>query len=257
MAKVITFSNQKGGVAKTTSAVMTVGNLVNRGYKVLLIDTDPQANATDYIAARCGETKNLYSLLTGEYTINEVIIHTKEFGDIIPASPRLYNDEVLSKNPYGLKKIISAVRNLYDYIIIDTPPNLGKIQIIGILASEYVVIPTMATRESVKGMEMLIDTVKQYREYNPMIKIIGILVVISNKKVLAVQANMERVYADAKSIHSEVFENWIRTAQAFSGEAELFHLNVFKKKIKNKAKNDYDGFVTELLERIEREEAEE
>lgn len=254
MAKVITFSNQKGGVAKTTSAVMTVGNLVNRGYKVLLIDTDPQANATDFVAPHCDGTRSIYSVITGQHPVEEVIVHTEEFGDVLPSSSQLYNDEILASNPFAIKEIIDAVRNSYDYIVIDTPPNLGKVQIADILASEYLVIPTKATRESVKGIQTLIDTIYQYLEYNPSMEIVGILVTMSDKRVLAVRENMKFIKQLAESIEVAVFSNWIRAAQALVGEAELFHTNVFAQKARNKAKDDYDGFVSELLHRIERME---
>lgn len=253
MAEIITFLNQKGGVGKTTSAVMTAGDLANRGYSVLLVDTDPQANATDFVAPHCTGEKSLYSVITGEHSLADVIEHTEGFGDILPSSSQLYNDESIGSNPFIIKEIISQVRDVYDYIVIDTPPNLGKIQIADILASEYVVIPTRATRESVKGIQMLIDTIYQYLQYNPKMEIVGILITMSDKRVRAVKENVKFIRQLADSIEITVFENWIRTAQALLGEAELFHLNVFKERTRNKAKDDYDGFVTELLQRIEME----
>ena len=248
-AKIIAFANQKGGVAKTTSSVMTAGKLSDMGYKTLLVDADPQGSATRYVYKDFDETTNdLYDVLTGACEVTQGIIHGTDFGDLIVASNKLYDPAPVDNDPYIIQRVLDSVSDQYDYIIIDTPPNLGMMLIAVLLAADSVVIPTKATKESVQGVDDLFSTIQEYTEYNSRLKVAGFLIVMSNARVRAVKKITEELQAYADSIGCKVFEHRIRTAEGLFGEAEIFSDNIFQKFARHSATKDYSGFVNELLE---------
>ena len=130
---VIAFSNQKGGVGKSTSVVATAGCLLGRGYTVLVIDTDPQATASSYMVSDFekqeeGREASLYHLIMDEnLSVPDSIVHTPS-GDLITASFLLYDMDRLGLGTSAIKEIVDEVRGQYDFILIDTPPNLGWLQ---------------------------------------------------------------------------------------------------------------------------------
>ena len=252
MGTVITFSNQKGGVAKTTSAVMTAGELTSRGKRVLLVDTDPQANATEYTYSQ--RTKLKYSphdlIVDADLDTDDVIVST-DFGDLIPSSYKLYDADKAYSSPIVMKEIVDLVKDDYDYVVIDTPPNLGWLQIASLMATDYVVIPSKATKQSVQGIETLLNTIDNVRETNQNVQLAGFLFTMSDSRVLAVKFVSTEVEKVAANVGCKIFSHQIRTAQGLFGEAELRRENVFTKKKRNNAINDYRGFVDELLEVID------
>lgn len=251
MAKVITFSNQKGGVAKTTSSVMTAAGLVNRGYSVLLIDLDPQRSATAYVTDNFKTAAGtIYDIIVGNCSVEDAIEVKTDFGDLIPSSQEMYDPEVLQTNPFGIKDIVEKVREKYDFIIIDTPPTLSLLQLAALVATDFVVIPTKATKESIRGVGDLVQTIEENREYNPKIQVLGFLVVMSNRRVRAVKKITEQLEEYAENIGSKVFKSQIRTGEGIFGEAEIFHDNIFIMKKSNNATKDYERFIDELLAEV-------
>ena len=154
---VIAFSNQKGGVGKSTSVVATAGCLLGRGYAVLVIDTDPQATASSYMVSDFekqeeGREASLYHLIMDEnLSVPDSIVHTPS-GDLITASFLLYDMDRLGLGTSAIKEIVDEVRGQYDFILIDTPPNLGWLQTAALEASDDIVIPTKATAQSIRGI---------------------------------------------------------------------------------------------------------
>lgn len=248
--KVIVFANQKGGVAKTTSAVMTAGCMTQRGMDVLLIDTDPQGNATDYVTPELNKSKgNIYDVLMERCSLLEAIEYGTNFGDVLPASETLAEDmRALDNDPFLLAKHLQSVKCNYDYIIIDTPPTLGMILLSALMSADCIVIPTLATAESIKGINSLIETIGKYKKYNPNMYIGGFLINRSNQRVKAVKYCYKQLMQASRAIGCVVFNNWISNAEALFGEAELYKLNIFQEMKLHKVKNQYGGFVDELLE---------
>lgn len=257
MSKTIVFSNQKGGVGKTTSTVMLTGGLASRGYRVLLVDMDPQCSATDYVlGSRTGDAAHtVYDLIQDEeLAVSDAIVQTEEYGDVMPGSEKMYDMDAQrhSVDYFVLNSIIDELKDSYDFVVIDTPPNLGWNQISSLMAGDVVVIPTLATQQSTRGIMTLITTIQSAKSSgNSYLTIGGILVVRSSARVNAVKKIVKDLEEAAGQWGTKVYEHRIRNAEALFGEAEIFHDNFFRRRERNRAKSDYDGFIDELLHDIE------
>ncbi len=255
MSKVITFSNQKGGVGKSTSVVATAGGLTSRGYKVLVVDTDPQGTASSYMlpdfeAGEEGRDGSLYHLIMDEnLSIKDNILHTAS-GDLITGSFLLYDMDRLNVGSSAVKEIIDEVRADYDYVLIDTPPNLGWLQTAALEASDYIVIPTKATAQSIRGIPTFFDTVYYVQTKNPSLQILGFLITMSSPRVRACKAIAEELKTIAGQVGCRVFSNWIRLAEGLFGESEALHTDIFQLRRKNNALKDYSVFIDELIEAV-------
>lgn len=170
MAKIIAICNQKGGVAKTTTAVNISAYLAIENKKTLLIDLDPQSNATSGVGIdKHNERKSIYHAILEETPIDQVIIETciKDLY-IAPSSLDLTGAEVELVNymgrEYRLKKALDLIKNNYDYIIIDCPPSLGILTINGLAAADSLLIPIQCEYYALEGLSQLMNTIKLVRE---------------------------------------------------------------------------------------------
>lgn len=179
--KVLAITNQKGGVGKTTTAVNLAASLAAVGQRVLLIDLDPQGNAT----TGAGITKKealptVYQLLIGAATLSDVCI-TTEFGfDVLPANRELAGAEVelieLSEREFRLKNALQAGHPIYDFILIDCPPALNMLTVNGLVAADSVLIPMQCEYYALEGLSDLVNTLKKARaSLNPGIEMLGLL----------------------------------------------------------------------------------
>lgn len=166
MAKIIGVVNQKGGVGKTTTAVNLGAYLASRGKYVLLIDLDPQANASSGIGIRADKEGDLslYDALMENVPVSEVIKKTSIFGyDVIPSSPDLAGAaiELVTKEQreFALYRMLHSIRGSYDYILIDSPPSLGLLTINGLVATEHLLIPIQCEYYALEGLGQLMKTV--------------------------------------------------------------------------------------------------
>ena len=182
MGKIVAVANQKGGVGKTTTAVNLAACLGAEKKKVLLIDLDPQGNATSGFGINKKQTERTsYDLLIGQALAKEIIVKTQFRGvDIISSSIELAGAEVelieMKERIYRLKQGLAPIRDEYDYIIIDCPPSLGLITLNALSAVDSVFIPIQGEYFALEGLSQLIGTVRQVkRTYNPDIEIEGVL----------------------------------------------------------------------------------
>ena len=179
--KVYAIANQKGGIGKTTTATCIAAILQQKGYKVLLIDTDQQCNSTDTYRAKIESTATLYDVLLDENKIplSEAIQQT-ESGDIIAADPLLREaDKKLTVDVEGLYRMQDALvelnnENKYDYVIIDTAPALNSLLHNVLIAADEVIIPLTADRYALQGLSQLNDSINAIkRRQNPKLKVAG------------------------------------------------------------------------------------
>ena len=206
MAKVVSFSNQKGGVGKTTSCVNISAQIANKGKKVLMIDMDPQGNATSGLGLQKSKIKNtIYDVIIGRCDISEAIIKTKFKNlSVIPANIALAGAEIeLQELNEELKFIelgLESIKDDYDYIFIDCPPSLGMLTIKALSVSDGVVIPMQCEFYSLEGMSQLLNTVKKIKSlYNPELQLVGILLTMYNGRLTLtgqVVAELKKYYAD-------------------------------------------------------------
>ena len=190
MAKIISFSNQKGGVGKTTSCVNIAAQIAKKGKKVLLVDMDPQGNATSGLGiSKSKIKKTIYDVVIGNADISECIIKTAFQNlwavganiDLAGAELELYE---LEEDQNFTKLALDSVSDRFDYIFIDCPPSLGMLTVKALSVSDGIVIPMQCEFYSLEGMSQLFNTVKKIRSlYNPTLQVVGILLTMYNGRL--------------------------------------------------------------------------
>ena len=187
--KILAICNQKGGVGKTTTAINLAASLAHLKQKVLLIDTDPQANATSGVGVdKATVEQSVYDILVDEVDINDVITKTAyENLDIVPSSIALAGAEVelvsAISREQRLKNAISEVSGKYDYVIIDCPPSLGLITLNSLTAASGVIIPVQTEYYALEGLSQLMNTFNIVKKHlNSKLDIFGVLLTMTDSR---------------------------------------------------------------------------
>jgi chromosome partitioning protein len=187
--KIIAIVNQKGGVGKTTTAINLASFLSENNFKTLLIDVDPQANATSGLGLRADKIRsNLYHLLINNEPIQNVLYPTPFKNlHVLPASRELAGAEIelvdIVSRETILKDRLASLHGYYDYIIMDCPPSLGLLTLNSLVAAHKVVIPVQCEYFALEGLSGLIDTINLIKEgFNPDLDIAGILLTMFDKR---------------------------------------------------------------------------
>lgn len=189
MGKVISVSNQKGGVGKTTTTVNLAAFLAEKGKKVLIIDIDPQANAGMGISVNAEELETtVYQVLIGTVDIEEAIFNT-EFDnlDIVPSNIHLSGAQMdlmeIEDNQYMLKKAIDKIKDFYDYIFIDCPPSLGHLTLNSLVASDSVLIPLQCEYYALEGLNQLLRIISMVQQgLNTKLEIEGVVLTMYDSR---------------------------------------------------------------------------
>ena len=247
---IITISNQKGGVAKTTTSAALAAGLKQKGYSVLAIDLDSQGNLSDNVGADNREKPTIYELLKNQISIQDVIQHTEQF-DIIPSNIMLagLEKEIISDlgKEQRLKEVLANVN--YDYVIIDTPPALGLLTINAFTACDEVIIPTTAGIFSASGITQLYDTICNVKKYcNDNIKINGILITKFNPRSNNNQDMKNLINKLGEYIDAPVYKTFIRNSIVIE-EAQTRKTDIFTYRKDSTVSVDYLAFIDEFLKR--------
>lgn len=252
MGKTIAFANQKGGVGKTTTCVNVSAYLALAGKKVLIVDLDPQGNATSAVGIdKSEDIKSVYNVITGENYVEEVILKTCIDGlDILPSEINLAGAEIelvsMDNRERVLKNVINRLKNSYDFICIDCPPSLGLLTVNALTACDTVLIPIQCHFLALEGLTQLMNTVKLVKTHlNHAIDVEGVVLTLKdNRSNLANQVSTEiRKFFNKKVFNTTIPSN-IRLA-----EAPSYGLPICKYDPKSKGAKAYQDLALEVLER--------
>ena len=258
---VISIANQKGGVGKSTTAVNIADVLrhkktKNKKNRVLLIDLEPQHNSSsNYKAAIKGEY-TIYDVFNDNCKIEEAIQHT-EMGDIVPGDIMLVEDEMRLKSKVGseslLKKRMKGLSSLYDYVVIDTPPNAGAYMLNGLTACDGCIIPVMPGQFAIEGLSQILQTITDVKDaVNENIKIYGVLVTRFDKRKTIDRSVWEDLPEVGKNAGFEVFSRPIRICQEME-TAQSRHASLIDTFPKSYAAEDYIKVTEELIKKMKGE----
>lgn len=245
MTKTISFNIQKGGVAKTTSAVITAEILQQRGYDVLLVDFDPQRNLTHGLAVDKPK-RPVADVLTGKTNIKDAILRTEASLGLLPADRSLFAlQAALESN--ALAKVLAPVSGYFDYVIIDTAPALSSLSVNALVASDLVVIPAVLGDFCDLAIRDVLNTIDTVRQQNKKLAVAGILITMSKKRYVLDRLVAEQYQRLADSKHIRLFTSKIRQCQKVK-EAQMLKTSLLEYAPRCNAALDYLNFVNELLE---------
>lgn len=222
MGKIIAFSNQKGGVGKTTTCVNMAAYLASKGYKCLIVDLDPQGNATSGLGFAKSEVKNsVYNVMIDDMPMAEAVIKTcVENLDILPSNIDLAGAEVelvyIKDREKVLKEVLESVRKTYDFIAIDCPPSLGLLTINALAAADTVIIPIQSEYYALEGLSQLMNTIKLVvKHLNEKLKIEGVVLTMNdNRAIISRQISSEIKKFFGKRVFETAIPRNIRLAEA-------------------------------------------
>lgn len=222
MSSVYAFANQKGGVGKTTTAVNLAAYLAARECRVLLLDIDPQANATSSLGVdKHSSVHSIYDALIGDQPLEQIVMLTKRLHlDLIPSSPSLAGAEVelvaMENREHRLKELIKPIADRYDYILIDSPPSLGLLTVNALVAADAVIIPIQCEYLALEGLSELLNTVRLVQNrLNPRLRVAGMAMTMFDARThLSMQVVEEVAHKFPDLIFHTVIPRSVRVALA-------------------------------------------
>lgn len=222
MGKIIAFANQKGGVGKTTTCINLSAFLAVMGKKVLLVDMDPQGNATSGVGVeKNNNLKTIYNVIDGECSVKDAIIKTKTPNlDVIPATVDLAGAEIdlvqMSSREKIVKNILSRIADDYDFITIDCPPSLGLLTVNALTAANSILIPIQCHFYALEGLSQLMNTVRLIKQHlNPALNVEGVVLTMKdNRSNLIAEVSAEIVKFFGKKVFDTYIPANIRLAEA-------------------------------------------
>ena len=245
---VLSVANQKGGVSKTTTTQALTTLLNKQGKKTLCIDLDPQGNLSFSMKADLEDTPTIYNVLKGELSASD-IMQTTESGDILPANILLSGADTeftSTGREYLLKEAICDISKQYEYVIIDCPPALSVLTINAFVASNFILVPSIADVFSLQGMAQLNNTIQSVKKYcNPNLSVAGILLTRFNQRTNLSSHIQKLLDSATKSMDTILFKTFIRNSISIQ-ESQYQRENMIDYDGKSNAMLDYVNFLAEL-----------
>ena len=222
MGKIIAFANQKGGVGKTTTCINVATYIALMGKKVLIVDADPQGNATSAVGInKTKDLKTIYDLIDGESSYDDVIQPTiVDNLYIIPSTVDLSGAEVeliqIPQREKVIKRILDEIKESYDFILIDCPPSLGLITVNALTASDSIIVPIQCEFFALEGLTQLMNTIRLIKYHlNPNLDIEGVVMTMKDKRYnLTNQVSNEIIKFFNKKVYLTTIPRNVRLAEA-------------------------------------------
>ena len=252
--KVISITNQKGGVGKTTSSINIAYFIAKQGFRTLIVDFDPQGNATSGLGIEKNKLEfTMADVISGEKQLRDIIIET-DFSKlkIAPSTPILANAEVELASAKGrftrLKDALKTIEADFDYVILDSPPSLSLLTVNGFIASDYLILPVQAEFYAMEGLGQLLESMKLVKKgMNPNLELLGVLpTMVGSRTTLGGQVLEEIKGFFPDKIFSNVIPRNIRLAEAPSHGVPIGIYDRF-----SKGARAYKAVSKEIIQRIE------
>ncbi|OQB13151.1 MAG: Sporulation initiation inhibitor protein Soj [Firmicutes bacterium ADurb.Bin193] len=251
MGKIIAVVNQKGGVGKTTTSVNLSAGLAFKGKKVLMVDIDPQGNATSGIGVdRSGIRFSIYDCIINDIAATQAVIPTSQDRLFcLPSHISLAGAEIelvsMDRREYRLKECIHSIRDDYDYIIIDCPPSLGLITVNAFACADSILIPIQCEYYALEGVSQLMSTVKQVKKHlNPSLALEGVLATMYDTRTnLAIQVMDELKKYFPDKLYATAIPRNVRLS-----EAPSFGESIMSYDITSKGADAYLALASEVIE---------
>lgn len=249
---IITIANQKGGVGKTTTAINLSAGFARKGLKTLLVDVDAQSNSTSAFFDTSQIDKNIFYVFSDEkFDISEAIKET-HINNLfaIPSTIHLAKVErMLAAEidaPLKLKKALQSIKELFEFIIIDSPPSLGLLTVNALVSSDYAIIPITPSPWALEGVQDFLDTFKAVKEtFNDNIRILGVLVTMFDSRTLLAKEALDKI----KGLFGELIFSELITRSVRLEESPAFKEDIFSFAPDSKSAKLYERFVEEVLAR--------
>ncbi len=258
MAIILTVSNQKGGVGKTTTSAALASGIFLTGRRVLGIDLDPQGNLGFCLGAGGDSHHTILDVLNGSVSVEEALVHGEDTCDLLVSDISLSSnglENIHRRRECILKDALAFVQDQYDYIIIDTPPALNLLTVNAYAASDFLIIPMSSDILSLVGLAQLKETIESVRgAFNPNFQVLGILLTKFNRRTRLSRDVLDMANQLAAQIDTKVFETKIRTGVAIA-EAPAHGESIFTYNPNSLAVQDYAELLLEIAPAIHLKEA--
>ncbi len=250
--KIISVVNQKGGVGKTTTAINLAAGLADLGKNVLLVDMDPQANASSGLGLTKDRVQHgIYEALSQQKRLHDIVLNTSHPGlRVAPATPHLAGANVelvtVERRERRLAELLAEIQHGYDYVVIDCPPSLGLLTINSLVAADELLIPVQAEYYALEGLGQLLETIQLVKTHvKPELAILGAVLTMYDKRTRLSEEVMSELYKYfPDTIFRSVIPRTVRLAEAPSFGQSIFHYEPG-----GKGATAYQRLVREIVDR--------